>query len=58
MTLLVAQDLSWMLALFQVVIGCKGQNSHTEMEESWCDSGDHKTKIEECLEDSSLVDRI
>jgi hypothetical protein len=47
-----------MLALFQVVIGCKGQNSHTEMEESWCDSGDHKTKIEECLEDSSLVDRI
>ena len=40
MTLLVAQDLSWMLALFQVVIGCKGRNSHTEMEQSWCDFGD------------------
>ncbi|KAH8626723.1 hypothetical protein IG631_18741 [Alternaria alternata] len=40
MTLLVAQDLSWMLALFQVVIGCKGRNLHTEMEQSWCDFGD------------------
>lgn len=33
----VAEDSLWITALFQVVIGWKGRNTHMEMEGSWCD---------------------